>query len=82
MSSLFFLRRGFTGAGGHNTVKFVVLGEAVREGQDHIPEEDQALAGARVADMRRLLGGDIQPFTEDFPIPAGLIEKIDEVTVL
>ena len=48
---------------------------------NHIAEEDQPLAGACVTDMRRLLGGDIQPLTEDFPIPAGLIEKIDEVAV-
>ena len=81
MSSFFCFRRGFTGAGGHNTVKFVVLGEVVCEGQDHVPEEDQALAGARIADMRRLLGGDIQPLAEDFPVPARLVQKIDKITV-
>ena len=53
----------------------------IHKRKDHIAEEDKPLAGACVADMRRLLGGDIQPFTEDFPIPAGLIEKIDEVAV-
>lgn len=53
----------------------------IHKWQDHIAEEDQPLAGACVADMCRLLGGDIQSFTEDFPIPAGLIEKIDEVAV-
>jgi len=73
---------GFTKFCRHNAVKLIILRKVIHKWQDHIAEEDQPLAGACVADMCRLLGGDIQSFTEDFPIPAGLIEKIDEVAVL
>lgn len=52
----------------HNTVKFIVLREVIHKRQDHITEEDQPLAGACVADMRRLLVGDIQALAEDFPV--------------
>ena len=48
----------------------------------HGVEEDQALAGARVADVRRLLVGDIQAFTEYFAVAAGLVQKIDKIAVL
>ena len=40
-----------------------------------------SLAGACVADMRRLLVGDIQALAEDFPVSAGLVQKVHKIAV-
>ena len=72
----------FTGFGGHNAVKLIILGEIIHKGQDHIPEEDKPLSRAGIADVRRLLGGDIQPLAEDLPVAAGLVQQINEIAVL
>ena len=71
----------FSGFCGHNAVKLVILREVVHEGQDHIAEKDKPLSGAGIADMCRLLAGDIQPFTEYFAIAAGLVQQINEIAV-
>jgi hypothetical protein len=42
--------------GGHNAVKFVVLGEVILKGQDHISKDDQARARTGIVDMGLLLG--------------------------
>lgn len=65
----------------HNAVKLVVLREVIHKRQDHIAEEDQPLAGACVADMCRLLVGDIQALAEDFPVSAGLVQKVHKIAV-
>ena len=72
---------GFTKFCRHNAVKFIVLREVIHKRQDHIAEEDQPLAGACVADMRRLLVGDIQALAEDFPVSAGLVQKVHKIAV-
>lgn len=66
----------------HNAVKLVVLGEVIHKGQDYVPEKDKPLSGAGIADVRRLLVGDIQAFTEYFAVAAGLVQKIDKIAVL
>ena len=82
VTSCFRFTHRLTGAGGHNAVKLVVTWEVIHKGQDHVPEKDKPLSGAGIADMRCLLGGDIQPLTEYLPVAAGLVEKVDEITVL
>ena len=53
----------------------------VHEGQDHVAEKDKPLSGAGIADVRRLLVGDIQALTEYLSVIAGLVQKIDEIAV-
>ena len=53
----------------------------VHEGQDHIAEKDKPLSGAGIADVCRLLVGNVQAFAEYLAVAAGLIEKIDEIAV-
>ena len=53
----------------------------VHEGQDHVAEKDKPLSGAGIANVRRLLVGDIQAFTEYLSVTAGLVQKIDEIAV-
>ena len=77
-----FSFHNLTGFCCHNAVKLVVLREVIHKRQDHIAEEDQPLAGACVADMRRLLVGDIQALAEDFPVSAGLVQKVHKIAVL
>ena len=72
---------GFTKFCCHNAVKLVVLREVIHKRQDHVAEEDQPLAGACVADMCRLLVGDIQTLTEDFSVSAGLVQKVHKIAV-
>lgn len=54
----------------------------IHERQDHIVKEQQAFSWRGVADIGRLLGGDIQPLTENGPVTAGLIQQINKVAVL
>lgn len=70
------------GFGGKQAVKLVVFREVVHEGQDHVAEKDKPLSGAGIADVRRLLCGDIQTLAEYLPVAAGLVQKIDEIAVL
>lgn len=72
---------GFTKFCCHNAVKLVVLREVIHKRQDHIAEEDQPLAWACIADMCRLLIGDVQTLAEDFSVSAGLIQKVHKIAV-
>ena len=63
-------------------IQLIVLREVIHKRQDHIAEEDQPLAGACVADMRRLLIGDVQALAENFPVSAGLVQKVHKIAVL
>lgn len=76
-----FSFHNLTGFCGHNAVKLVILREVIHEGQDHIAEKDKPLSGAGIADVRRLLVGDIQALTEYLSVAAGLVQKIDEIAV-
>ena len=53
----------------------------IHEGQDHIPEKDKPLSGAGIADVRRLLAGNVQALAKYLPVAAGLVQKIDEIAV-
>ena len=66
---------------GHNAVKLVILREVVHEWQDHVPEKYKPLPGAGIADVRRLLVGDVQALTEYLAVAAGLVQQIDEIAV-
>ena len=39
------------------------------------------LSGAGIADVRRLLVGDVQAFTKYLPVTAGLVQQIDKIAV-
>lgn len=67
---------------GHNAVKLVILREVVHEGQDHVSEKDKPLSGAGITDVRRLLVGDVETFTEYLSVTAGLVQQINEIAVL
>ena len=69
------------GFGGKQAVKLVVFREVVHEGQDHVAEKDKPLSGAGIADVRRLLAGNVQALAKYLPVAAGLVQKIDKIAV-
>ena len=71
----------FAGLGGEQLVKLRVLGEVVREGQDHIVEEQQPMARLGIGHIGKLLRRDAQPLRQNLAVAGGLVEHIDEVAV-
>ena len=49
------VHRRLTGAGGHDTVKLVVLGEVIHKGQDHVPVKKQPFPGAGMRHVGELV---------------------------
>ena len=70
------------GLGGEQFIKLGILREVIREGQDHIVEEQQPVARFGVGHIGKLLRRDAQPLRQNLAVAGGLVEHIDEVAVL